>query len=85
MKYIFLDTNIFLHFQDFEKIDWLSESFSKACKLIIPPVVIDELDEKKIGTNKIGNHARKILNRFEQLSEMEKPKSMKILSLKFFY
>jgi rRNA-processing protein FCF1 len=71
MKYIFLDTNIFLHFQDFEKIDWLSESSSKACKLVIPPVVIDELDEKKIGTNKIGNRARNILNRFEQLAEME--------------
>jgi hypothetical protein len=69
MKYIFLDTNIFLHFQNFEKIDWLSESSSKACKLIIPPIVIDELDEKKIGTNKIGKRARSILNRFEQLVE----------------
>ena len=74
MKYIFLDTNIFLHFQDFEKIDWLYESSSKACKLVIPPVVIDELDEKKIGTNKIGNRARNILNRFEQLAEMEDSK-----------
>src|SRR5690606_41946950 len=74
MKYIFLDTNIFLHFQDFEKIDWLSESFSKACKLIISPVVIDELDEKKIGTSKIGNRARNVLNRFEQLAEMEDAK-----------
>tara|TARA_R110000751_G_scaffold307843_1_gene432660 strand:+ start:2688 stop:3605 length:918 start_codon:yes stop_codon:yes gene_type:complete len=74
MKYIFLDTNIFLHFQDFEKIDWLSESFSKACKLIIPPVVIDELDEKKIGTSKIGNRARNVLNRFEQLAEKEDAK-----------
>jgi len=69
MKYIFIDTNIFLHFEDFEKIDWLKESSSKECKLIIPPVVIDELDEKKIGTNKIGSRARKILNRFETLSE----------------
>lgn len=71
MKHIFLDTNIFLHFQDFEKIDWLSESTSKACRLVIPPVVIDELDEKKIGTNKIGNRARNVLNRFEQFAEME--------------
>lgn len=74
MKYIFLDTNIFLHFQDFEKIDWLSESLSKTCKLVIPPVMIDELDKKKIGTNKIGNRARNILNRFEQLSEMDDAK-----------
>src|SRR5680860_747034 len=74
MKHIFIDTNIFLHFQDFEKIDWLTESASKFCKLIIPPVVIDELDEKKIGTGKIGNRARKVLNRIEELSETEKPK-----------
>lgn len=74
MKYIFLDTNIFLHFQDFEKIDWLSESSSKACKLVIPPVVIDELDEKKIGTNKIGNRARNVLNRLEKLSEIKNAK-----------
>lgn len=74
MKYIFLDTNIFLHFQNFEKIDWLSESSSETCKLVIPPVVIDELDEKKIGTNKIGNRARNVLNRFEELAEMEDSK-----------
>ncbi|WP_167343156.1 PIN domain-containing protein [Nonlabens sp. SY33080] len=71
MKYIFLDTNIFLHFQDFEKIDWLYESSSNACKLVIPPIVIDELDEKKIGTNKIGNRARNVLNRLEELAEKE--------------
>ena len=71
MNYIFVDTNIFLHFQDFEEIDWLSESSSESCKLIISPVVIDELDEKKIGTGKIAKRARKILNKFERLSEVD--------------
>lgn len=75
MKHIFIDTNIFLHFLDFEKIDWLKESSSECCKLIITPIVIDELDEKKIGTNRIGNLARKILNRFEDLSD-EKEKEI---------
>lgn len=71
MKYIFLDTNIFLHCQDFEKIDWLSESSTERCKLIVPPIVIDELDEKKIGTNRVSNKARNVLNRFEELMEIE--------------
>jgi len=71
MKHIFLDTNIFLHFQDFEKINWLTESLSEECTIIIAPIVIDELDEKKIGTNRIATKARKILNRFEELSENE--------------
>jgi len=47
----------------------LKESSSKCCTLIITPIVIDELDEKKIGTNRVGNLARKILNRFEDLSD----------------
>jgi predicted ribonuclease YlaK len=71
MKHIFIDTNIFLHFENFEKIDWLNEFNVETCKLIIPPIVIDELDKKKIGTSKISNKARVILNRFEELSEKE--------------
>ena len=36
--------------------------------------MIDELDEKKIGTSKIGNRARNVLNRFEELAEMDDAK-----------
>jgi hypothetical protein len=67
MKYIFIDTNIFLHFQDFRKIDWNKEAKLKECTLIIAPIVIDELDEKKIGTTRIGNKAREVLNIIENL------------------
>ena len=70
MKYIFLDTNIFFHFHYFESIDWLSESSTSACKLMISPIVVDELDEKKIGTNKLGSKARKVLNRLEELMDI---------------
>ena len=73
MKHIFLDTNIFLHFQYFEQIDWLSECASNQCKLLISPVVMDELDKKKIGTSKIGSKARKALTRFEELYEIRNP------------
>ena len=71
MKYIFLDTNIFFHFQYFETIDWLSEVSTSECKLMISPIVVDELDEKKIGTNKLSNKARKVLNRLEELMDVD--------------
>lgn len=71
MKYIFLDTNIFFHFQYFEAIDWLSEASTSECKLMISPIVVDELDEKKIGTNKLSSKARKVLNRLEALMDID--------------
>ena len=71
MKYIFLDTNIFFHFQYFETIDWLSEVSTSECKLMISPIVVDELDEKKIGTNKLSTKARKVLNRLEELMDVD--------------
>ena len=67
MKYIFIDTNIFLHFQDFRKIEWNNEAKVKECTLVIAPIVLDELDEKKIGTSRIGNKARQVLNTVENL------------------
>lgn len=72
MKYIFIDTNIFLHYQDFQTIDWLKECPDTKCTLIIAPIVMDELDEKKIGTNKISNRARHVLNQFETLIDNQK-------------
>lgn len=74
MKHIFIDTNIFLHFEDFDKIDWLKESSSDSCIIVIAPIVIDELDEKKIGTDRISKKARKTLQKIEKLSNLENPK-----------
>ncbi|WP_330443098.1 PIN domain-containing protein [Flavobacterium sp. C4GT6] len=70
MKYIFVDTNIFLHYRYFEEINWLEESCSEQCKIMIAPIVIDELDSKKIGTTKISTRARKVLNRIEEIYEL---------------
>jgi len=74
MKHIFIDTNVFLHFEDFDKIDWLKESSSDSCIIVIAPIVIDELDEKKIGTSRISNKVRKTLQKFEELSDQENPR-----------
>jgi rRNA-processing protein FCF1 len=73
MEYIFLDTNIFLHCQAIDNIDWLSEISSDSCKLIISPIVIDELDKIKTGTDNQSNKARKALLMIEEKSENNKP------------
>jgi rRNA-processing protein FCF1 len=67
MEIIFIDTNIFLHFENFEQIDWLKVCNSDSCKLVISPIVIDELDKHKIANNKVGKKARKVLNKIEEL------------------
>ena len=47
MLYCFLDTNIFIHYQNIKDIDWNAElGESKVC-LVIAPVVFEELDQFK--------------------------------------
>lgn len=46
MKYLFLDTNIFLHYRHFEDIPWktvVCDDFT----LVVAPIVLDELDKHK--------------------------------------
>ena len=46
-KLIFLDTNVYLHYQDFDQIDWLDVMHSDAVTIIIPPMSIRELNKVK--------------------------------------
>lgn len=48
-KLLFLDTNIFLHYQPFDQIDWLTLLQSSAVTIIIPPVTLRELNKHKDG------------------------------------
>ena len=74
MKYIFLDTNIFLHFVDIEEIDWLKEASIDQCTLVITPTVIDELDRKKQGTKRESRRARNSLKKLERLFDSNRMK-----------
>ena len=66
MKYIFLDTNIFIHFQFYEQISW-QEIVGDEYKLIIAPIVLDELDKHKTNPNKkIAGRVKSILPKIEQ-------------------
>ncbi len=46
-KIIFLDTNIFLHYQPFTQINWLEIVNAKTATIVIPPVTIRELNKHK--------------------------------------
>lgn len=80
MKHVFIDTNIFLHFQTFDSIDWLTETGSDECTLVITGVIIKELDEKKNGTGKKATRARKVLKQIEAHEErpISLPKNVKL-------
>ncbi|WJJ99754.1 PIN domain-containing protein [Elizabethkingia anophelis] len=63
MVHIFFDCNIFLHYKNFEQINFNAILNSKdEYKLILAPVVVAELDKHKYNSNtKIARRAKKIL------------------------
>jgi hypothetical protein len=66
----FLDTNIFLHYQPVEQIDWLSVLEAEAVTLVVSPVVIRELDRLKdgpSGTKRAKERARRALSWLSEL------------------
>ena len=46
MKYLFLDTNVYLHYIDFEQIDW-KKLIDSDFTIVVPPIVIREIDKHK--------------------------------------
>lgn len=40
------DTNVFIHYQRYDQIDWPAEIKAETVRLVVPLLVIDQLDEK---------------------------------------
>ena len=47
MKYLFLDTNIFLHFVDFEQIPWADLIGDSEITIVVSDIVAQEIDKHK--------------------------------------
>src|SRR5689334_6283679 len=45
--FAFVDTSIFLQYRTFDEVDWLTTLGLKGVTLVLAPVVISELSEKK--------------------------------------
>ena len=83
MKYLFLDTNIFLHFKDFEDISWgsLSGVNDDFC-ICIAPTVLDELDDQKdSGRGKIQKRAKKYSSKLFDILMKSKTSKCKIIQI----
>lgn len=65
MKYLLLDTNIYLHYIDFEQIDWATIINDDNFAIIVPFTVIKEIDKHKDGPkSKIKTRAKTISSKF---------------------
>lgn len=69
MKYAVLDTNVFLHFQPVDQVDWRAELDADAVTLVIPRRIVTELDEQKDQNSKqkLRERARKALHHIEDV------------------
>lgn len=65
----FLDTMIFLHFQPFDQIDWPTVLNANHVTLIIPPIIMRELNNHKDthALRKIRERAQRVIGRLLEL------------------
>jgi len=71
LKYVFLDTNIFEQFQPIHDIDWPSVASCTSVALIIPPIVIRELNEHKDSASR-GRLRRKADSTLKELHALSR-------------
>ena len=66
--FVFPDTNVFLHFQFFDEVDWPTQLGTDEVTLVLTQAVLSELDEHKwSGTRREKLRAQKVLKRLDAL------------------
>ncbi|WP_406368473.1 PIN domain-containing protein [Streptomyces sp. NBC_00647] len=76
VRYAVLDTNTTLHFTRFDKVPW-QKVFGKGTAVMVPHVVVDEIDIKsyQTGDKKISRRARGVFRLLESVLETEPEKA----------
>ena len=68
MKYLFLDTNIYLHYVDVEQINWDEIVSDANITIVVPRIIIREIDQHKDQSRgKIQKRAKAISAKFAQI------------------
>ena len=71
--HIVLDSNIYLHYQSFEEIPWSKELGYDEIIIIMPAIVLEEIDKKKDEEKgKIQKRAKKVSSRLGEIIVDEK-------------
>jgi hypothetical protein len=67
---LFIDTNILLHYQSFDEIDWLSILNVEQVEIRLPSIVIQELDKHKYSSSsKLRDKATKVIKKLHKLAD----------------
>lgn len=71
--FVFLDTNIHLHFHSFDEIDWTKVFGVSKINIVFTHTILKELEKKKIDriTKLVGKRAEKAIKRIAKLIEEE--------------
>jgi hypothetical protein len=73
-RFAFIDTTIFLHYQPFDAIDWPAILGAKRVALVLAPITISELNDKKDEQNpKLRPRAASVIKKLETLWSKEPP------------
>ncbi|WP_189845403.1 PIN domain-containing protein [Streptomyces umbrinus] len=68
------DTNSLMHYQPPDAIDWAARVKAQAVRLVVPLVVIDELDRKQHeGSDKMAQRARSALRALDKFLDGARP------------
>jgi predicted ribonuclease YlaK len=69
-KALFIDTNILLHYQSFDEIDWLRILNVEQVEIRLPSIVIQELDKHKYSSSsKLRDKATKVIRKLHKLAD----------------
>jgi rRNA-processing protein FCF1 len=65
-----VDTNVLLHYQRIDKVNWGDVVKDRPVRLVVPHIVLDELDDKRyLGSDKIRERARSAIAPFDELRD----------------
>jgi hypothetical protein len=72
-KIAFLDTNVYLHYQPFDQIDWRGALQANSVTIVVPPVVVRELNQHKAlhPRPRVRKRAATVLRRLTGLLESD--------------
>lgn len=60
------DTNVFLHYRRYDEIDWPRFLGAGGVRLVVPLIVVEELDAKKYTDHPVGQRAREVLSSLQR-------------------
>ena len=76
--FVFVDTNVLLHYQFFRDVNWPKELCAEEVTLVFAPVVVEELDKRKwAGGRRDRERAKKVLKALKDLGLSTTPVEMR--------